>query len=487
MASVLRTLERLHVADVEPTRHADVMKPERSVLKLGRFAILLAGMHVLGVSQSVQAQALDLGPPFAGYCLVDLTHVLDEQFPFIPVPNITYPFSLRPIATLEKHGVAANEWHIHEHLGTQIDAPNHFVKQGRALEAVRADELLVPLVVLDVRERAQREPDMEISTADIVSWERQHGRIPPRALVAMYSGWDERIGDSARYLQPDAQGVLHFPGFSAQVATFLARERGAWGLGVDTISFDPGRDKSYATHRALLSEDRLAVEALARLEDVPARGAFVFLGALRVRHATGGPVRVLALQRCSAKTLAQARADKLEAQLAGQWRSERREQLAPALYLTRQLTLQRGRWAIQIALYDSPDGPDPFLRGESRGRYRVLPGTQPDGALRAEFGYESRWLTPQSAQAAQQMLDAGCATKVRPGRAVDVGKGCTAFRVLSIADCPAEHDRVRIDGTGAEERLLLGARPVQGDLCSESRRPQLLGQPLLRMPAPKSR
>jgi len=60
--------------------------------------------------------------------VVDLTHTLTPDFPYIPVPGITYPFAMKPIATLEANYVAANEWRIHEHLGTQIDAPNHFKK-----------------------------------------------------------------------------------------------------------------------------------------------------------------------------------------------------------------------------------------------------------------------------------------------------------------------------------------------------------------------
>ncbi len=56
--------------------------------------------------------------------VVDLTHTLTADFPFIPVKQLTYPFELIPMATLEDNGVAANSWRIHEHLGTHIDAPN---------------------------------------------------------------------------------------------------------------------------------------------------------------------------------------------------------------------------------------------------------------------------------------------------------------------------------------------------------------------------
>ncbi len=54
--------------------------------------------------------------------VVDLTHTLTENFPFIPIPGITFPFKKTPIATIEKMGVAANRWEVHEHIGTQAAA-----------------------------------------------------------------------------------------------------------------------------------------------------------------------------------------------------------------------------------------------------------------------------------------------------------------------------------------------------------------------------
>jgi hypothetical protein len=41
--------------------------------------------------------------------IVDLTHTLTPEFPYIPVPGITFPFSKTPIATIEKHGVLRRE------------------------------------------------------------------------------------------------------------------------------------------------------------------------------------------------------------------------------------------------------------------------------------------------------------------------------------------------------------------------------------------
>ncbi len=251
-------------------------------------AVLLAGAALTGV-----AKAENAGQRFAH--VVDMTHTLDAAFPYIPIPDLTFPFALDPIATLDANGVAANKWTIHEHLGTQIDAPNHFAAGGRALHELRVDELIVPLVVIDIRSRAAEDPDAVLTIEDIAAWERLHGRIPDRACVMMLSGWSAYVGDAAKYIGLDSQNVKHFPGFSAEAATFLTRERNIWGVGVDTVSFDPGFDNQYRTHKIILGADKWAVEAVANLDKVPASGATLIVGATKVRGATGGPVRLIAV------------------------------------------------------------------------------------------------------------------------------------------------------------------------------------------------
>src|SRR5215471_15584721 len=82
--------------------------------------------------------------------IVDLSHTLTDSFPFIPVKELTYPFKLIPMATLDKNGVAANSWKIHEHLGTHIDAPNHFIANQKSVDQIELKDLIVPVVVIDI-------------------------------------------------------------------------------------------------------------------------------------------------------------------------------------------------------------------------------------------------------------------------------------------------------------------------------------------------
>jgi kynurenine formamidase len=227
--------------------------------------------------------------------VIDLTHTLSEDSPYIPVPGVTFPFKKTTIATISKNGVAANRWEIHEHLGTQIDAPSHFFEDGLSLDQMPVASLVVPLVVIDVSTRASSNADTSVTVADIEAWERRHGRIPAQAAVFMKSGWDARIGDATAFVNKDASGVMHFPGFSPEAATFLARSRDVAGIGVDTLSLDPGLDSTYAAHKAWLATAKWGVELVANLGDVPASGATVFVGATKVKGATGGPARLIAV------------------------------------------------------------------------------------------------------------------------------------------------------------------------------------------------
>jgi kynurenine formamidase len=257
-----------------------------------RLSLALAAI-TLSYSTPVAQKAKPANSPQFAH-IVDLTHTLDEDTPYIPVPNITFPFRKTPIATVAENGVAAYRWEIHEHLGTQIDAPNHFVERGLSLDRLPVDSLVVPLVVIDVSARAATNPDTSLTVADIEAWERQHGRIVERAAVMMASGWDSRIKDAKAFVNADASGAMHFPGFSPEAASFLARSRTVSGIGVDTLSLDPGLDITYAAHKAWLATGKWGVELVANLRDVPPVGATVFVGASKVKGSTGGPVRLIA-------------------------------------------------------------------------------------------------------------------------------------------------------------------------------------------------
>lgn len=248
------------------------------------------GALATGLAASAVAQPAPLPRPFSR--VVDLTHTLSPAFPtFFGVPGI----ELEKRFDFRRDGFNLYSWRLIEHAGTHLDAPIHFAERGPAAEAIPVETLVAPLAVVDVAEKAGRDPDYQVSVADLAGWEARHGRLPDGACVAMHSGWARHVGDPARFTGKDAAGILHFPGFSPEATAWLLAERRVAGLAVDTLSLDHGASKDFRTHTQWLPAGRWGIENAANLDQVPPAGATLIVGLAKVKDATGGPVRLIAL------------------------------------------------------------------------------------------------------------------------------------------------------------------------------------------------
>jgi kynurenine formamidase len=222
----------------------------------------------------------------------DLTHTFSPQIPVFPAFK---PVQIRQRFTIAKDGFFANEITFDEHTGTHLDAPLHFVADRPSADRLAPDRFFAPLAVVSIEARAVKDPDAVVTVDDVLAWERRHGRLPSGAFVAMHSGWDARIGDANRFLNKDAQGTMHAPGFSEEAARFLAQERDIVGAGVDTLSLDIASAQKFVAHLALLGAGKYAVELMANLATVPPSGATLIVGGPKHQGASGGPVRVFAV------------------------------------------------------------------------------------------------------------------------------------------------------------------------------------------------
>lgn len=227
--------------------------------------------------------------------VVDLSHVLSPAIAtFDEEKPVREPVT--PALTEGEVGFRFNRWTFLEHTGTHLDAPGHVVGGGRLVPDIAPEELVVPAVVLDVRERAAQEPDTVLTVDDVLDHERTHGPVPEGAAVLMLSGWSAKWehGDAA-VRNMDAEGTWHFPGLGAQACAFLVEKRGVAGFGVDTLSTDPGMSTDFPAHEVIGRADRWGLECLTGLERVPARGATLVVGVMPGEDASGAPSRVLAL------------------------------------------------------------------------------------------------------------------------------------------------------------------------------------------------
>ncbi|WP_231640837.1 cyclase family protein [Nocardiopsis sp. NRRL B-16309] len=259
---------------------------------------LLTGIGALG-GPTESAHARTIAGLSPSRCRVtDLTHALHHDFP-IYRPYILDP-NIFQFASIEEDGFNALKLEIDEHTGTHFDAPWHFNDSPDALHTHEVDpaDLVCPLVVVRIAHRAARDYDAEVTVGDLRRWERRHGRIPRRALVAMDSGWSARVLRSEEeMLNVDSEGVAHFPGFSIEAVAWLLTERDIAGISVDTPSFDhgPASASDPEVHVLLLGQNKYGVEMAAHMEEAPDAGAMVIVGVANIRGGSGGPTRLLAL------------------------------------------------------------------------------------------------------------------------------------------------------------------------------------------------
>ena len=224
--------------------------------------------------------------------VVSLSHPIHPAIPTWPGDP---PIELEPVASYEQEGYFLRRLALGEHSATHASAPAAFFPGAPGVDEYAPEALVAPAVVIDGTEAAARDPDWVLSVRDLLAWEETHGPIDPGTLVLLRTGWEARWRDPAAFLNADAAGTRHFPGFDSEAARWLVDRRKAAGIGIDTHGVDPGRDTTYGASRAVLARGGLVLENLARLHELPVRGAWLVIGLLPLVGGSGSPAAVLAL------------------------------------------------------------------------------------------------------------------------------------------------------------------------------------------------
>lgn len=223
--------------------------------------------------------------------IIDLTQPLGPTTPIYPGGE---PLRVRPLATIESDGYAMNVITFGEHTGTHVDAPSHFIAGGWSVDQIPAERLVGPGAMIDISAPCDANPDYALTYLDIKRWEAQHGRIPNAAIVVVRTGWAQRWNEPSRYVNASDGATPHFPGVSAEAAEYLVEYRDLSGLGIDTLSIDPGLSRDFKTHRVLLSYNVFHIENVADPARIPPTGATLVVAPLALTGGTGAPCRVLA-------------------------------------------------------------------------------------------------------------------------------------------------------------------------------------------------
>ncbi|HEV2117256.1 MAG TPA: cyclase family protein [Terriglobales bacterium] len=227
--------------------------------------------------------------------IIDLTHSINSGKAATRQASQGFLVHPRPAATLARYEVAQKS--TAGEFPTSLDAPAHASASLWSVDQIPPERLFAPLVIIDVRPQVRRDPDYQLSVADIANWEQAHGQIPLGAVVMAQTGWSSRWNSPPRYRNEDNRGVRHSPGFSLQAAQFLVQGRNVVGMGIDADGIDAGDASNFSVRQYALLHSVYQLQNMTNLAQAPATGGLVLVAPAKLRGSSSAPVRVLALAR----------------------------------------------------------------------------------------------------------------------------------------------------------------------------------------------
>jgi kynurenine formamidase len=232
--------------------------------------------------------------------LIDLTYAFSSDSVYWPNAD---GFRLRKDAdgiTAKGYYYASNSYSGGEHGGTHFDAPLHFARGAASVDRIPVDRLWAQAVVIDVQDRAAKDRDYLVQESDLQQWEKANGRIPDGSILLIRTGWGKFYPKRAQYLGTEKRGEqavaeLHFPGVGPAAASWIVKNRKISVLGIDTASIDRGQSQLFEVHQILFKAGICAMENVANMDRLPAKGFEVFALPMKIQDGTGAPVRIVAI------------------------------------------------------------------------------------------------------------------------------------------------------------------------------------------------
>lgn len=180
--------------------------------------------------------------------------------------------------TTETIGYNMTQLSIATHQGTHLDAPFHFLDDGKTVDQLELSRCVGQAILVDL---THKKPKEAIGVSDFAPY---GDKIGEGTKVIYRTDWFKQL--------PDRRYFTDFPYMTVELAQWLADCKiGLIGMDVPTpnpTDYDP-------VHKILLGAEIVIVEGLANLGEIGA-GEFFFAAApLRIRGRDGSPVRAYAM------------------------------------------------------------------------------------------------------------------------------------------------------------------------------------------------
>ncbi len=156
----------------------------------------------------------------------DLSQPLNQDVSFWPFYP---PFEVKYIKRKAEHGVNAQYIMTSNHMGTHLDAPRHFVTNGKTVDQIPLEWLYGPGVIVDLSDVLD---ELDIFTPQMIE---ERVEVREGDILFIHTGWHRyaQFGE-----QPDEEKyLLRHPGPHHSIVDWLlAKKIHIWG--VDMVSTD---------------------------------------------------------------------------------------------------------------------------------------------------------------------------------------------------------------------------------------------------------
>jgi kynurenine formamidase len=224
---------------------------------------------------------------------VDLTHSFGPDTPVwsgfgqAKMSPAADPKTKEPY-TIAKDGFRSTYYEMVGQYGTHVDPPAHFAESGATMDKIPLKQMILPLVVFDATPLLGKDPNHAFSVSDIKAWERKHGHVPKGSFAALRT-------DMSKDFERDPERFKRqpFPAWSLEAIKFLYEQRGVIATGHESLDTDTTDKMDSETY--LLKTGHYQIEVMTNLDQVPAKGALIFVTWPKVRDGLGFPARAIAI------------------------------------------------------------------------------------------------------------------------------------------------------------------------------------------------
>jgi len=210
--------------------------------------------------------------------IIDLTLTVSDEIPTFP--GSPQP-SFIPWENVKEDGYNLELLFLSTHTGTHMDAPYHFLEKGAKIHEISLKKLVSEAVLI----KSKKNGGESITKIDIQKFEKKHGKITSFSSVIFYTGWQKNLQKKYYFTKN--------PGLSVSAAKYLASKKINL-VGIDSPSIDLGKDSKFSVHQIFAKKGMLIVENLANLEKIKSSKFHLVVLPLKLKNATGSPVRAIA-------------------------------------------------------------------------------------------------------------------------------------------------------------------------------------------------